>query len=73
MKTKQDLVSHARHHFLREHPEYRDRARLPGWEQAFRSRRSRPSWRTAAYQLANSTWFQLSRDGGTFAAIGTRS
>lgn len=35
---KQDLVNQERQRLLCEHPEYRDRARLPGWEQSFRSR-----------------------------------
>jgi len=35
---KQELVNQERQRFLREHPEYRDRAHLPGWEQSFRSR-----------------------------------
>ena len=35
---KKDLVRRERQGFLREHPEYRDRAHLPGWEQSFRSK-----------------------------------
>jgi hypothetical protein len=35
---KQELVNQECQHFLREYPEYRDRAHLPGWEQSFRSR-----------------------------------
>ena len=35
---KQDLVNQERQRFLREHPEYADRAHLPGWEHSFRSR-----------------------------------
>jgi hypothetical protein len=31
-------VNQERQHFLREHPEYRDRADLPGWEQSLQSR-----------------------------------
>jgi hypothetical protein len=35
---KQDLVNQERQRLLREHPEYADRAHLPGWEQSFRSK-----------------------------------
>jgi len=35
---KQYLVNQERRRLLREHPEYADRAHLPGWEQSFRSR-----------------------------------
>jgi hypothetical protein len=35
---KQDLVVQERRHLLREHPEYRDRIHLPGWDESFRSK-----------------------------------
>jgi hypothetical protein len=35
---KQDLVNKELQHFLREHPEYRNRTHLPGWKQSFRSK-----------------------------------
>jgi len=38
LERKQDIINREREHFLREYPEYRDRARLPGWEQSFRSK-----------------------------------
>lgn len=37
-EKKQDLVNQESQRLLREHPEYADRAQLPGWEQSFRSR-----------------------------------
>ena len=35
---KQELVSEEQQRFLRDHPEYRDRVRLPGWQESFRSK-----------------------------------
>jgi hypothetical protein len=35
---RQELVNQERQRLLSEHPEYADRAQLPGWEQSFRSR-----------------------------------
>jgi len=36
--NKQDLVNEERQRFLRDHPEYRDRVHLPGWQESFRSK-----------------------------------
>jgi hypothetical protein len=36
--NKQDLVNEERRRFLRDHPEYRDRVHLPGWQESFRSK-----------------------------------
>jgi hypothetical protein len=38
LDRKQDLVNKECQHFLREHPEYRDRIHLPGWERSLRSK-----------------------------------
>jgi hypothetical protein len=64
---KQYLVNQERQRLLREHPEYRDRVQLPGWQKSFHSRAIKAFLANSSPALLDVMVPASEHDGGTDA------